>query len=556
MGQFAKWRTAIAEEDLYKRPELARIYKQYTRDEVYPHSIRFFNDEYVTANFPLISRVATNNDLYFDEEGSTANDLPEDKDDLIEWQTDVYSVLRSGQCGKSERKYRWQFYNTATKETDDGSRLWEQLDCDLEVPYTLVKKTLTRYCTEKITEDLANVTDFPIEITEFFDLETFDSLSNYIRYLYSIGEEDSFDLLANLNSNISCDELDCVPDALFPDLDECTESSCEDEDNPCCGPLTLANETVEFYTIPDEENVLDIEIIQKCDTSKPDAPDSCYNIKTDSNGENVDLVPTYDVDDCQDIKDEESGAAETEALQDLTWEFLPVIFGDWDRISEDPYGWKCKKIRRRLKKIQVWERLEPPYGGSNCSNADLLPLNISPISTHLVPHFFTSNRFIFEIFNDYSSDPAATHDFLGNDISEYKTKIFNATGEQIRKCKRSHEIDDDNIIFLDRVSKNALWFKLENITAKDWIYFGISEEGGCPSGKKRKDCLTYPDQLRYTVYLTEPGGNCTKEFTDADTFSREQGAAVCLNLTDYTYDGNPIGPEDTFDIYIAVDAPY
>ena len=554
MGQFAKWRTAIAEEDLYKRPELARIYKQYTRDEVYPHSIRFFNDEYVTANFPLISRVATDSDLYFDEEGSTANDLPEDTDDLIDWQTDVYSVLRSGQCGKSERKYRWQFYNTATKETDDGTRLWEQLDCDLEVPYTLVKKTLTRYCTEKITEDLANVTTFPIEITEFFDLETFDSLSNYIRYLYSIGEEDSFPLLANLNSSISCDELNCVPDALFPDLDECTESKCEDEDEPCCGPLTLANETVEFYTIPDEDNVLDIEIIQKCDTSKPDAPDSCYNIKTDSNGENVDLVPTYDVDDCQDIKDEESGAEETEALQDLTWEFLPVIFGDWDEISEN--GWKCKKIRRRLKKIQVWERIEPPYGGSNCSNADTLPLNISPISTHLVPHFFTSNRFIFEIFNDYSSDPSATHSFLGNDISDYKTQIFGATGEQIRKCKRSYEIVNGDIRFFDRVSKNALWFKLENITAKDWIYFGISEEGGCPSGKKRKDCLTYPDQLRYTVYLTEPGGNCTKEFTDAATFNREQGAAVCLNLTDYTYDGNLIGPEDTFDIYIAVDAPY
>lgn len=523
MGQFAKWRTSIAEEDLYSRPELTRLYKQYTRDEVYPLSIRFFNDEYVTANFNLISRLPTNDDLYFDGISATAEDI--DVETLQpNWETDVYSVLRSGQCNKSERKYKWQFYNTATLETpNDEDKLWQQLDCDLEVPFTTKQQILTRYCSSKVTKSLSEVSIDPIEITQFFDLETFDSFSSYIRYLYSIGEENSLPLLADLNSNITCEDINCVPDDLF-------SSTCNTE-------TILSNESIDFYNIGGEEN-LDITIEQECTTSKPSKPSSCYNVKTDGNGENVDLVPTYNKDECDDVEN-------TEDVQDLTWEFLPVVMeysGGWEQgaLTDIRY---CKKLRWRSRKIQVWERADSPYGGVDCDNADSITLNLAPNSTHLVPHFFSSEFDTATIL----ADPT----LLGSDILVQYDSVgaFTSAGA-IRNCKNAIELTSG--VFFDKIAVNSLWFKIENVVAKDWISIGISKEGSCPTTKKRKDCLTYPDNLRYTLYATTAGGGCvTLNLLESQLFDREDGHVICVDLTSFGY-----SPTDIMDIYVVIDAPY
>ena len=110
MGEFATWRTAIADEDFYEEPRAIAEYRGYLRDEVYPLGIMFITkDGYETPVYPLISRFSRadstdpdDNDVLFPAQSDLtsqttyidnflANDNP-----AANWETDVYSVLRFG----------------------------------------------------------------------------------------------------------------------------------------------------------------------------------------------------------------------------------------------------------------------------------------------------------------------------------------------------------------------------------------------------------------------------------------------------------------------------
>lgn len=101
MGSLLRWQTVEAMENLYADGVNDSLYTGYMRDEVYPFGIRFSTNEgYMTSVFPLIGRPGTN----------------------IEWEDisqnnnqDIKSINDGiGDCSETERKYRWQYYNTGS----------------------------------------------------------------------------------------------------------------------------------------------------------------------------------------------------------------------------------------------------------------------------------------------------------------------------------------------------------------------------------------------------------------------------------------------------------
>ena len=101
MGSFLRWQTVEAMENLYEDGVNDSLYTGYMRDEVYPFSIRFSTNEgYRTAIFPLVGRPGTVSE--WEDVSNNSN-------------KDVASIKGGmGDCSESERKYRWQYYNTGS----------------------------------------------------------------------------------------------------------------------------------------------------------------------------------------------------------------------------------------------------------------------------------------------------------------------------------------------------------------------------------------------------------------------------------------------------------
>lgn len=100
MGTFLKWQSVEGSENLYKDGVNISKYKSYMRDEVYPIGIRFIsNTGYKTSLFPFIGRPAMDSDL-IELDPNTNQDVKSIREN-------------SPNCSTEERKYQWQFYNTA-----------------------------------------------------------------------------------------------------------------------------------------------------------------------------------------------------------------------------------------------------------------------------------------------------------------------------------------------------------------------------------------------------------------------------------------------------------
>lgn len=107
MGALAKWATYQAKEDLYENGVNVAKYASVMRDEVYPYGIKFLMSGGAETNlFPLIARPPKPEEI---EELGTS-DFPTN--------SETASVLEyNPECYGNNRKYRWQFENTA-EETD------------------------------------------------------------------------------------------------------------------------------------------------------------------------------------------------------------------------------------------------------------------------------------------------------------------------------------------------------------------------------------------------------------------------------------------------------
>jgi len=135
LGQFVKWQTHIAGEELYSNGVLGSKYLSYNRDEVVPLSIRFLMDGgYETPIYPLISRA-----------------LITGEDEIINTVTndDARSIVENVKdCNSNNRTKRWQFYNTAFTSADS--------QCSVDDPFNViqVEETLTKTCIVPIPDQV------------------------------------------------------------------------------------------------------------------------------------------------------------------------------------------------------------------------------------------------------------------------------------------------------------------------------------------------------------------------------------------------------------------
>lgn len=152
MGEFVKWQTHIAPENLYENGINSALYLGYTRDEVVPLGIRFLVKGGIeTAVFPFIGRTATAEDL---------------EDISLESNDDVQSIINNKiDCVGNLREKRWQFYNTATE--DSGF-------CGGDIETVEVEETSEIQCE---VLDVAETTTNTLTISP---LETYTDLVSYV----------------------------------------------------------------------------------------------------------------------------------------------------------------------------------------------------------------------------------------------------------------------------------------------------------------------------------------------------------------------------------------
>lgn len=108
MGHFLQWQASVAHEDLYKDGNACSLYVGYMRNEVYPFAISFkCSNGYKTPAFVLIPPP------YKD----AAAEIENKDTDRVYKSINQYAPPCSGQ----ERKFKWQYYNTAgyPKDFDD-----------------------------------------------------------------------------------------------------------------------------------------------------------------------------------------------------------------------------------------------------------------------------------------------------------------------------------------------------------------------------------------------------------------------------------------------------
>jgi len=144
LGNFLKWQSHIAPENLYEDGINSSKFLGYNRGEVVPFGIRFLLDGgYKTAVFPLIGRKATDAELV----SVVAEDLTAIGDNK-----DVDSILKNiNSCNTTDRTKRWQYYNDASFEGTcyDGEANFIEVEesinktCYVENVATIPSGTLT-----------------------------------------------------------------------------------------------------------------------------------------------------------------------------------------------------------------------------------------------------------------------------------------------------------------------------------------------------------------------------------------------------------------------------
>lgn len=427
MGEFAKWRTVMADETLHSTSFGTGNYRGYMRDEVIPFGIRFVtNKGYKTPVYPLISRVADpDRDLYFDN--LTSGGIPSHQadpsaciqairnSDLLpsisstrRWIKDIYSVITYGNenCNAEERVYKWQYYNTARQERYDID------DCA-----TIGSSTVTRII-EKICSDEANTlvgietgipndasTALRLDFTEDGTTPVFDTaicssdpsnpnyspdcqcpqgveidgyFTDFASYVQN--NQDAFqDIIDDSTGLYSTNQktlasyfiLDNYKEGGLYALDCCDPGFDEDY----CTPPTLSNEIIEVLGLESGAPCAKI-VYEECSYyQRPGTSDVCFPYSIDpSSGDykNINTQCGFDIEGdgnrCNDCFDP---GVDLNSL--YTYEFF--------------VGVRKKKDKYNL----VFDRSAPISGGESCLDSSPLPLGFneydSTLTTHIIPDF-------------------------------------------------------------------------------------------------------------------------------------------------------------------------
>lgn len=271
LGSFLKWQTVEATEDLYKDGINSALYKGYMRDEVYSFGIRFVTKEgYKTSVFPLMNRATIGSDI-------------------IEYSNkDIDSILEnSPQCSVSDRKYNWQFYNTAKVLGDSYT--------DIIYPNPkIITKSVEENC---IQENVKILTEDTIEIE--ID-ETYYNLNEWImehRAEICVPTSDYYnEKICELLTDDITEECDVSNIFSFPICNDCSEAG-------TCDVPVKENSELYISEIINEKNQLlqkryPFEIDDGRPTYEHTYSDKCYQFSPANDSPKYDLKYWF-IDDSQ-----------------------------------------------------------------------------------------------------------------------------------------------------------------------------------------------------------------------------------------------------------------
>jgi hypothetical protein len=527
IGQFAKWRTVAAEETLFEIPEYAAKYKQYERDEVQPLSLRFFTDNgYYTANFPLISRIATEEDLYFDG----FNNLNAQKDyietlqngsidDLDDnWEKDIYSTLQyANNCSVEERYQKWQFYNTASVTR---TSIFE--DCGIELPFETREVLVERSCFSDIEEFTAlDNTEF-ILIEDFEQGEQFTTLQDWLNY-DRVNRIEILQDFPAFDPNTYASEFDCTDycdlDTLFP---------CEGGAD-CCDVDSTPDTTIEFIGL--DEGDIDIELVLKdCADYNPNAaPVYCNAYRIGGAGDIVNLNPCTDT--CANA---------------VAYEYSAYV------------GVANMSGTNTEKKNFVFERESSVSGSLDEQTPSVITLNTaSYTSAHLSPIFpnlsYDSINDDIADYTDYATEVIETSN-LHTDF--YTENVFTEDLQRLKEkfCQSAVDYNNNNTAgdvvdkaYIDteyRVHSNALWYEIDTLNETNDVIINFSKTTQPSASKESLDCLMYPKEYRVTIYKDTPSEDDSNHLTTVAVGLN--GGIICISKTDV---------ESSSKLIIAIDTP-
>jgi len=518
IGQFMKWRTVAAEEDLFIKPKYAAKYKQFMRDETVPLSLRFFTDNgYYTANLPLISRIATPNDLFFD----SFTDLPTQQQyiDAIEspsenWEKDVFSVLKYAKnCSVEERYQKWQFYNTASVTKTE---LFE--DCGIEIPFDVKLVPVQRSCFSDIEEfEALNTSEF-ILLEDFETGEQFTTLQEWIDY----DRENRLQILQDFpefNPNTYASEFDCADSCELDELFPC-------ETGDCCDVNPIPTTTMEFIGLEEFDNNVEKTEKDCADYKTKEAPSYCNAYKIGGAGD------ITNINACSDDTDN--------ATQN-------------DKLSYEFYGWVGKANSSGVnteKKNLVFAREDSISGSVDEQNPYVIALNTpSYVSAHLSPLFPTLSYeepanppavgTTVDMVANYASYPTEVIDTDDLYTEFYTTNVFTKDLKRLKEkfCASGIEFKNNNAsgdvvnkAFIDteyRVHNNVLWYEIDTSNEDSGVVINFSKTTEVSGDKGRLDCLMYPEEYRITIYKDTPTTDDTNHIlTQAISM---QGEVICID---------------------------
>lgn len=473
-----KWQSHIAPEDLYKNGVNTAKYLGYQRDEIVPLGIKFLlRGGYETAVFPFIGRSPNEFDLeeLVDEEGVNIDTNNKDVESIVK-------NIKS--CNNVNRRYNWQYYNTATK--DEGT-----CPNGEEVETVLVPTTSEKVCTiEQVNTIPANTFDITVDEGETF-----------------------IDLLTYINDNKGTTEVNCnlelpsyICDALY---DTYPDDVCNPNNEDFCTPFGTPTVNIKVGAIEGEQRTYVEKNISDYLATNP--PSNCFaNVREDASAgfkQNIEIKDLYNL------------CGSTLYIRDFqiyneVCSYAEDIFQKPDLLPGVPPSPTLGLFHNYYFEKKFNNLLKPTVGGA------------VPLVNQIEQYFYVTHSvgatgdLVVKILGNtyttaFTSNNAIT---IASFLVTHKTAIDAQTGGTLTISGSRLKLAGATICYIDEVytnvtsgeleevyeivgefakflHKNTLFYKGQ-VNNNDKVILDISKKGACTNS----DYVANANLLRYTVY--------------------------------------------------------
>lgn len=427
MGAMARWASYQAKEDLYEDGAAVANYASAMRDEVYPYGIMFrLAGGYETPLFPLIARPPKTEEI--EELDTAAFPTNEETDSVLEY---------NPECFTNNRKYRWQFENTAE----------ETSAC--EVPYEGVGSVTTTQTQESacyatdgdgglaVVDTIANS---EIIVDENIDLVTYINMHR--------------DEIINGTGTNGADIRDILEDPTdYPESCEALfDGNCED-------PAVLISQEI-FPIAAETQEILVID--KPIEDYTPSNPVStpCNSYVTDNNGdlvEDTSFETTY-MDTGEVVYERQTPVNNSCAIAATPVDYLNPQIDNFNHLTYKGELVTVNTLRVVTSVATTKSRIEITLRGTSGTanvniNGTLYPATFASNLPTTASNFVSLHGAAIFADTGLSAFASGNNIILEGDYAAfYNTPVTNITGDLAGTY--------DNIHFTDRLHSNVIWYKI------------------------------------------------------------------------------------------------